>query len=221
MVTNNACDEPTAASGKVLQGQGVGTANNFSTATYPSTATGTGKILRADGTNWVATTATYPDAAGSSGNVLTSDGTNWTSSAPSAGNSINGFVNTLNGNPADSTTYYFAQSVSLITNTAATAKNVQFYIPFSCTLTKVYGSFNTSTGGSSENITIFVRVNNTTNTNVTTTFKLVNSGVTVNQFSNSGLSISLNAGDYISIGMTTPAWATNPLSVVGSVGWSS
>jgi len=33
----------------------------WSTATYPSTATGTGTILRADGTNWLATTATYPN----------------------------------------------------------------------------------------------------------------------------------------------------------------
>jgi len=221
MVTNNNCDEATAASGKILLGQGVGTVSNYSTATYPSTATGTGKLLRADGTNWVASTATYPDTAGTSGNVLTSDGTNWISSTPSGGASYQGWVSTTNGNPADSTTYYLAQSVALTTNTAATAKNVQFYIPFSCTITKVYGTFSTSTGGSSENITIFVRVNNTTNTNVTTTFKLTNSGVTVNQFSNSGLSISLNAGDYISIGMTTPAWVTNPLSVVGSVGWSS
>lgn len=33
----------------------------WSTATYPATATGTGTILRADGTNWVATTSTYPN----------------------------------------------------------------------------------------------------------------------------------------------------------------
>ncbi len=79
MTTNNAVNEPTAASGKVLQGQGVGTASAFSTATYPSTATGTGTILRADGTNWSATTATYPNTSGSSGNLLASDGTNFTS----------------------------------------------------------------------------------------------------------------------------------------------
>lgn len=60
MATNNSVNEATAASGKVLQGQGVGTASAFSTATYPATATGTGTILRADGTNWAATTATYP-----------------------------------------------------------------------------------------------------------------------------------------------------------------
>lgn len=60
MVTNNAINVATAATGKYLQGAGVGTAPTFSTATLPSTATGTGTILRADGTNWVATTATYP-----------------------------------------------------------------------------------------------------------------------------------------------------------------
>jgi hypothetical protein len=53
----------------------------WSTATYPNTATGTGTILIADGTNWVASTATYPTTAGDSGNVLTSNGTNFTSTA--------------------------------------------------------------------------------------------------------------------------------------------
>jgi len=33
----------------------------WTTATFPSTATSTGTILRADGTNWVATTSTYPN----------------------------------------------------------------------------------------------------------------------------------------------------------------
>jgi hypothetical protein len=82
MVTNNSDNIPTAASGKYLQGAGVGTAPAFSTATLPSTATGTGTILRADGTNWSATTATYPNTAGTSGNILKSDGTNFVSSAP-------------------------------------------------------------------------------------------------------------------------------------------
>ncbi len=71
MVTINAANNKTGASGKVLQGQGVGTASDFSTATFPSTATGTGTILRADGTNWVATTATYPNTT-SANTFLTS-----------------------------------------------------------------------------------------------------------------------------------------------------
>lgn len=82
MVTNNCINIPTGASGTILQGQGVGSAPAFSTATYPSTASSAGKILRADGTNWAASTATYPNTAGTSGNILTSDGTNWNSQSP-------------------------------------------------------------------------------------------------------------------------------------------
>jgi hypothetical protein len=49
------------ASGQVLQSAGGGSAPmTWSTATFPSAATNVGTILRADGTNWVATTATYP-----------------------------------------------------------------------------------------------------------------------------------------------------------------
>lgn len=52
---------PTATAGQVLQSAGSSADPVFSTATYPATATGTGTILRADGTNWVATTSTYPN----------------------------------------------------------------------------------------------------------------------------------------------------------------
>lgn len=82
MVTINAANNKTAASGKVLQGQGVGTASDFSTATYPATATGTGKVLVADGTNWVASTPTFPNASATSGKIIQSDGTNWVASTP-------------------------------------------------------------------------------------------------------------------------------------------
>lgn len=51
----------TGNSGQVLQSAGASADPAFSTATYPSTATGTGTILRADGTNWLATTSTYPN----------------------------------------------------------------------------------------------------------------------------------------------------------------
>ena len=46
-------------------------------------AAASGKILKANGTNFVASTETYA-APGSSGNIMTSDGTNWTSAAPAA-----------------------------------------------------------------------------------------------------------------------------------------
>ncbi len=51
----------TGSTGQVLQSAGASSDPAFSTATYPSTATGTGTLLRADGTNWVATTSTYPN----------------------------------------------------------------------------------------------------------------------------------------------------------------
>ena len=51
----------TATAGQVLQSAGAAADPAYSTATYPSVATGTGTILRADGTNWVATTSTYPN----------------------------------------------------------------------------------------------------------------------------------------------------------------
>ena len=47
--------------GQYLQSGGASADAVFSTATLPSVATGTGTILRADGTNWVATTSTYPN----------------------------------------------------------------------------------------------------------------------------------------------------------------
>lgn len=51
---------PGATTGSVLQNNS-GADPTYSTASYPSTATGTGSILRADGTNWSATTSTYPN----------------------------------------------------------------------------------------------------------------------------------------------------------------
>ena len=46
-------------------------------------AAASGKILKGNGANYVASTETYA-APGSSGNVMTSDGVNWTSAAPAA-----------------------------------------------------------------------------------------------------------------------------------------
>lgn len=57
MVTNSSTNTPTGATGTVLQGQGVGTANAFSTATYPATTT-VSQILYSSSTNVVTGLAT-------------------------------------------------------------------------------------------------------------------------------------------------------------------
>lgn len=87
MVTNNSSNNKTGASGQVLQGQGVGVASDFSTSTYPSIATGTGTILRADGTNWTATTSTYPNTNAVS-TLLYASSANVMSALTTANNSV-------------------------------------------------------------------------------------------------------------------------------------
>lgn len=84
------------STGQVLQSAGSSSNPAYSTATYPSTASSTGVILRANGTNWVATTATFPTAAGTSGNILTSDGTNWSSAAPATSGTVTSVTGTSN-----------------------------------------------------------------------------------------------------------------------------
>jgi hypothetical protein len=68
--------------GQILQSGGASADPAYSTATFPSTATGTGKVLVADGTNWVASTPTFPNASATSGKIIQSDGTNWIASTP-------------------------------------------------------------------------------------------------------------------------------------------
>ena len=67
-----------------------------------------------------------------------------------------------------------------------------------------------STLGSSENSTVSIRLNDTTNTAISSTVKC---DATDTNFSNTGLSIAVAAGDYINIIIATPAWVTNPLTV--------
>lgn len=69
-------------SGQILQSGGNAASPTYSTATYPSTATGSGKALISDGTNWVASTPTYPNAASTAGKAVISDGTNFVTSTP-------------------------------------------------------------------------------------------------------------------------------------------
>lgn len=63
------------SSGQILQSGGASADPTWTTATFPSTATGVGTILSADGTNWAATTATYPTTT-SAGTILVSSSAN-------------------------------------------------------------------------------------------------------------------------------------------------
>lgn len=148
---------------------------------------------------------------GTSGQILTSNGASTLPTWQNASASGLGYVENVFGglsNYNSSTTYYFSTSGITYTNYTV---NSNFFIPISSTLSTVYGSFYVSgTLASSENVTVAIRVNNTTNINVSTTIKLNSTTVA---FNNTGLSTSLNPGDYISFLIITPAWVTPPTSV--------
>ena len=72
----NAINSTSAGSaGQLLSSGGASADPTWTTATFPSTASSAGTILRADGTNWAASTATYP-ATTSAGTVLVSSSAN-------------------------------------------------------------------------------------------------------------------------------------------------
>jgi hypothetical protein len=88
------------SSGQVLRSGGAG-APTWSTATFPSTATGTGTILRADGTNWVASTATYPSTT-TANRILYSSANDVVGQITSANSGV--LVTDASGVPSISTT---------------------------------------------------------------------------------------------------------------------
>lgn len=198
----------TATSGKMLIGNGT----NFVTSTpaFPNASATSGKVIKSDGTDWTASTETFATPS-TSGNVMTSNGTNWTSAAPSGGGgySINATGGTTGLSPVDSTTYYMVCPVGFTTTHPMAATRI--YIPATGTITKVYGVLDVSTTlGSTENSTIYIRLNDTTDTAISTTLNLSATPVT---FTNTSMSVSVTAGDYIEIKWITPAWVTNPTNV--------
>ncbi len=91
---------PSATAGQVLQSGGALANPSYSTATYPSLATGTGTFLRANGTNWLASTATLPDTA-AQGDLLYGSASNVWSSLAKDTNATRYLSNTgTSNNPA-------------------------------------------------------------------------------------------------------------------------
>ena len=174
-ITNTA-SIPTGATGTVLQGQGIGSTPAFSTATYPSTATGTGKVLIADGTNWVASTETYA-APSTSGNLMTSDGTNWTSSAPTIYSATLNLTN--------------AQIKALFTTpiTIVPAQGAGTVITVTSIIVKyIYGGTNAFTGGGNLNIRYTNTTGQSINASIMTSALLLGTASVYSQTLNTAIS---------------------------------
>ena len=118
-----------------------------------------------------------------------------------------------NLNPADNTTYYFGCFTSIAAST--TPARTRCYIPKPGTITAVRVTFwNAGTLSSPQTSTVSLRLNNTTDTVVSTA--VVNNPV-VTTFSNASLSVTVGEGDYFEIKWVTPTWPTNPTNIRMSV----
>lgn len=107
--------------------------------------------------------------------------------------------------PVDATTYYCA-GPAFGSSTAEGAAHFLIAIPG--TITAVYiDTYSSGTVGTTETSAVSVRLNNTTDTALTSAVVFDTGN---HEYSVTGLSISVVAGDYISIKVVTPTWATNP-----------
>lgn len=155
----------TATAGQMLQ-SGSSAAPSWSTATFPSTAGSAGTILRANGTNWVASTATFADTYSAS-TLLYSNGANTVTGLATANSAV--LVTNSSGVPAWSGTMTNGQLI--IGNTSGT--------PTAATLTAGSG---VSISNGAGTITISASTSGLTWTTVsgTTQSAAVNSGYITN-----------------------------------------
>jgi len=92
---------------------------------------------------------------------------------------------------------------------STTAARWRVYIPKAGTIKTAYLFSYAGTAGTNENWSTYIRLNNTSDTLIQTLAANTNARV----WSNTNMSISVVAGDYIEIKEVFPAWATNPATV--------
>lgn len=119
--------------------------------------------------------------------------------------------------PADATLYYFSPLVYTASATTTVGQR-QVTIPVNCTL--VGYSITTQENGaatSQEASTVSIRINNTTDVQLSNAVTFSASNQTAVSFYGMALSTSITAGDTYEIKWLTPTWTTNPLQAVMSV----
>lgn len=116
-------------------------------------------------------------------------------------------VQALTSSPTDAQTIYFGQLPKAPVTVANTSK---LYIRKAGTIRIAQLYCYSGTAGTGESWSIYIRLNNTTDTLIAA----VASATSERVFSNSGLGIAVVAGDYIEIKSVNPTWATNPLTCI-------
>ena len=75
---------------------------------------------------------------------------------------------------------------------------------------------NGKVASSSESVSLYLNVNGSDNT-VSTTATYDGSGTVMKVITNTSLNIVVNAGSYMYFKVTTPAWTTNPTTLIHTV----
>ena len=116
-------------------------------------------------------------------------------------------VQALTHSPADGATVYFGELLKAPIGTANVSK---VRIPRDGTIKRAYVYCYSGTAGTGENWSLYIRLNNVSDTLIKTL------GVAQSEriFDNNALNISVVAGDYIEIKSVHPTWATNPLTTI-------
>lgn len=136
-------------------------------------------------------------------NDLTEKSYNSLTDKPSMGYAL--CVTAAGLDPADGLTYYFGGRYSAPTTTAGFCR---VYIPAAGTIKTAYVSWG-GTAPTAENISVYIRLNNTSDTLIETIGDVSETKL----FNNAALSIAVAAGDYIEIKVVCPTWTDNPTGV--------
>ena len=122
-------------------------------------------------------------------------------------------------NPADGLTYFLGSSQSMAAAPSATAARRRVYVSSARTITEIDFQAFTTVAASGESVQVYLRVNNTTDTTLTTSMTWNAGANSYNLLRVTGLNIALAADDYWEIKIVCPTWATNPTGVTiqGSV----
>jgi len=116
-------------------------------------------------------------------------------------------VQALTSSPTDSATIYFGNLPKAPTTTANISK---VHIENSGVIRKANIYCYSGTAGTSENWSLYIRVNNTTDYLIETIGTATNERI----FNNESLNIPVVAGDYFEIKAINPTWATNPATTI-------
>jgi len=118
---------------------------------------------------------------------------------------------------ADNTVYYFG-AIFTPNNQGTTVNQRTMGLPYACTLVGAgIVTYNGTGIATSETSTLAIRKNNTTDTNIATNLAFNGTSPVWARYQVTGLNVSFAAGDYFELKLTTPNWATNPISALVEV----